>query len=94
MSATAESLRTGKMSEEATRSAGEMFTYMKEIAEKRRLEPKGDLISLLVQSSDGVEALSPAEVNSFAVLLLIAGNETTTNLLGNSLLALIRHPEQ
>ena len=94
MSATAESLRTGKMSEEATRNAGEMFAYMKEIAEKRRGEPKGDLISLLVQSSEGVEALSPGEVNSFAVLLLIAGNETTTNLLGNSLLALIRHPEQ
>jgi cytochrome P450 len=94
MTASAESMRTGKMSEEAVRNAREMLAYMTEIAEKRRREPKGDLISLLVQSSEGVEALSPAEVNSFTVLLLIAGNETTTNLLGNSLLALIRNPEQ
>jgi cytochrome P450 len=94
MSSTAESMRTGKMSEEAVRNAREMFAYMTEIAEKRRLEPKGDLISMLVQGGEGAEALSPQEVNSFAVLLLIAGNETTTNLLGNALLALIRNPEQ
>jgi cytochrome P450 len=89
-----EILRTGKQSEEGIQSAKDMLAYMTEIAEKRRQEPKGDLISILVQESDGVAALSPQEVNSFAILLLIAGNETTTNLLGNSLVCLIRHPEQ
>jgi cytochrome P450 len=90
----AQTLRDGKPPEEAVRNAREMSDYMAEIAEKRRREPKGDLISLLVQSSDGVEALSPQEVNAFAIILLIAGNETTTNLLGNALLSLIRNPEQ
>ncbi len=94
ISSSSESIRTGKMSEEAVRNGREMLAYMTEIAEKRRREPQGDLISLLVQGGEGAEALSPKEVNSFAVLLLIAGNETTTNLLGNALLALIRHPEQ
>ncbi|WP_375768920.1 cytochrome P450 [Archangium gephyra] len=94
MSSTAESMRTGKVSEEAIRSSREMLAYMTEIAQKRRLEPRGDLISLLVQGGEGAEALTPEEVNSFAIVLLIAGNETTTNLLGNALLALIRNPEQ
>jgi cytochrome P450 len=89
-----ETLRTGKVSDEALRNAEEMRNYMGEIAEKRRLEPKGDLISLLVQGGEGAEPLSPPDVNAFAILLLIAGNETTTNLLGNSLLSLIRNPEQ
>ncbi|MFL5352761.1 cytochrome P450 [Archangium sp.] len=94
ISSTSESLRTGKASDEAVRSGQEMSAYMTEIAEKRRREPKGDLISLLVRGGEGAEPLTPQEVNSFAILLLIAGNETTTNLLGNALLALVRHPEQ
>ncbi|ATB34470.1 cytochrome P450 [Melittangium boletus] len=87
-------LPTGEEPEAATRSRAEMRVYMTEVAEARRREPRGDLISLLVQETDGVPALSPQEVNAFTMLLLIAGNETTTNLLGNTLLALIRHPEQ
>jgi cytochrome P450 len=87
------SLLSGKASEEVVRNAKEMLTYMKEVAEARRREPRGDLISMLVQESDGVAALTPQEVNSFTVLLLIAGNETTTNLLGNALTQLIRNPE-
>jgi cytochrome P450 len=84
---------TGKAPEEVVRNAKEMLAYMTEVAEARRREPRGDLISLLVQESEGQEALTPPEVNSFAVLLLLAGNETTTNLLGNALTTLIRHPE-
>ena len=91
--ATNTSMRTGKQPEEVVRSAEEMLSYMKQVAEERRREPRGDLISLLVRETDGVAALSPQEVNSFTVLLLIAGNETTTNLLGNALAALIRNPE-
>ncbi|MFY0578157.1 cytochrome P450 [Cystobacter fuscus] len=83
----------GKAPEDVVRNAKEMLAYMTEVAEARRREPRGDLISLLVQESEGQEALTPPEVNSFAVLLLLAGNETTTNLLGNALTTLIRHPE-
>jgi cytochrome P450 len=86
-------LQEGKTPEAVVRSAKEMLAYMTEVAEARRREPRGDLISLLVQESDGAEALTPQEVNSFAILLLLAGNETTTNLLGNALTALIRNPE-
>ncbi|PTL85896.1 cytochrome P450 [Vitiosangium sp. GDMCC 1.1324] len=85
---------SGEHSEEALRSAQEMLAYMTEVAEARRREPRGDLISVLVQGGEGASALTPQEVNSFAILLLIAGNETTTNLLGNALNALVRHPEQ
>jgi cytochrome P450 len=88
------SLRTGQEPEEVGRCRQEMLAYMTEVAEARRREPRGDLISLLVQETDGVPALSPQEVNAFTVLLLIAGNETTTNLLGNTLHTLIRHPEE
>ena len=87
------SLRTGTTPEHVVQSAREMLAYMTEVAEARRREPRGDLISLLVQESEGQTALTPQEVNSFTTLLLIAGNETTTNLLGNALNALIRHPE-
>ena len=86
-------LLQGKRSEEVVRNAQEMLAYMKEVAEARRREPRGDLISVLVQEAEGAAALTPQEVNSFTILLLIAGNETTTNLLGNSLTNLIRHPE-
>ncbi|OJH40397.1 cytochrome P450 [Cystobacter ferrugineus] len=84
---------TGKTPEDVVRNAKEMLAYMTEVAEARRREPRGDLISLLVQEVEGQEALTPPEVNSFAILLLLAGNETTTNLLGNALTALIRNPE-
>ncbi|HYO57552.1 cytochrome P450, partial [Archangium sp.] len=89
-----ETLRTGKQPAEVIRNAEEMSAYMTEITEKRRREPREDLISLLIQGGEGASALSPQEVNAFAILLLVAGNETTTNLLGNALLALIRNPEQ
>lgn len=86
---------SGTHSEESLRCAQEMLAYMTEAAEVRRREPRGDLISLLVQGGEGGEtALTPQEVNSFTTLLLIAGNETTTNLIGNALNALVRHPEQ
>jgi cytochrome P450 len=94
ISSSTQTLRDGKPSDEVLRNAEEMRNYMGEIAEKRRRDPKGDLISLVVQGGEGAEPLSPQEVNAFAILLLIAGNETTTNLLGNSLISLIRNPEQ
>jgi cytochrome P450 len=68
--------------------------YIMDVVEQRRSRPRNDLISLLVRAEDGAAALTPVEVAMFTLLLLVAGNETTTNLLGNTLLALMAHPEE
>src|SRR5262249_5095205 len=53
-----------------------------------------DLISALVAAEEAGDKLAPGELLVMLRLLLIAGNETTTNLIGNGLLALLRHPDQ
>jgi cytochrome P450 len=68
--------------------------YLSEVILQRRANPVDDLISALVAASDDAEVLSENELLAFVVLLLLAGNETTTNLIGNGLLALCRHPEE
>jgi cytochrome P450 len=62
--------------------------------EKRRGKPGPDLVSALVAAHEQSEALSAGELLAFVILLLLAGNETTTNLIGNGMLALARHPDQ
>jgi cytochrome P450 len=62
--------------------------------DRRRREPGEDLISALVTAHDEAEALSAEELLAFVLLLLLAGNETTTNLIGNGMLALGRNPDQ
>jgi cytochrome P450 len=61
---------------------------------KPRAAEADDLISLLIRPSEDGETLSEMEIVSFCVLLLVAGNETTTNLIGNTAYHLINHPEQ
>jgi cytochrome P450 len=68
--------------------------YIMGVVEQRRESPGDDVISLLIRAEDGATALTSVEVAMFALLLLVAGNETTTNLLGNTLLALMAHPEE
>ncbi len=81
---------------EAQQTLTEMFLYLADVVERRRREPGDDLISRLVAGSDpdDPDALSSIEITLFAVLLLVAGNETTTNLLGNGAAALAAHPDQ
>jgi cytochrome P450 len=67
--------------------------FIGEIADRRR-RPGPDLVSALVAARDEADALSEEEMIAFAILLLLAGNETTTNLIGNGMLALTRNPEQ
>lgn len=69
-----------------------MSTYLGSLIEKKRAEPDDDLISLMVQGNDQGSSLTDHEIISMAVLLLVAGNETTTNLLGNTMRALSEHP--
>ncbi len=71
-----------------------MRAYFAEEIEKRRRSPGADLMSSLVFAHDEGEKLSAAELMHFLMILLIAGNETTTNLIGNGMLALGHNPEQ
>jgi cytochrome P450 len=72
----------------------EMFGYFWSIAEERRQAPGDDLISAIAVATPDGEQLSTTEVVMFCVLLLVAGNETTTNLLGNLQHAFWDHPDQ
>ncbi len=67
--------------------------YMQRIARQRRRDPADDLISAIVGEQEGSVGLTDREVVQFVALLLIAGNETTTNLIGNTVTALLDHPE-
>ncbi|RFU37879.1 cytochrome P450 [Actinomadura logoneensis] len=71
----------------------EFAAYFRELAARRREEPRDDLLSALTASYDG-EALTEAELLATCVLLLVAGHETTVNLIGNGALALLRDPVQ
>jgi hypothetical protein len=72
----------------------ELLDYMAEIADARRRSPQDDLISLIVHTPvEGDEPLEPVVAVSQAVLLLGAGNDTTTNLLGNSISILLDRPD-
>jgi cytochrome P450 len=70
----------------------EFIIAMKALARARRAEPRADLISAILGRQDGDAALDIREVIQFVLLLLVAGNETTTNLIGNLANALLEHP--
>ncbi len=71
----------------------ELQVYLAGLIEQRRERPRDDLVTKLLQpSADG--RLSETELLWFLLLLLVAGNETTTGLLGNMLVAFATHPEQ
>ena len=72
----------------------EMQTYFGRLFEERRANPRSDLISGLVQAEMDGEKLSFDELVQMLILLLVAGNETTTNLIGNTMLTFMDHPEQ
>ena len=71
-----------------------MAAYLTTLIDDKRANPTGDLLSELVQVSDEGSTLSSAEILNMAFLLLTAGFETTVNLIANSVLALLRHPDQ
>jgi len=80
--------------EQVKATSQELRAYLTTQIERRRREPGEDLITALVQAHDEGGALASDELLAFVVLLLLAGNETTTNLIGNGTLALMRHPDQ
>ncbi|WP_020421854.1 cytochrome P450 [Amycolatopsis sp. ATCC 39116] len=75
-------------------AARSMAGYLTALVAAKRAAPTQDLLSDLVHVSDEGDQLSPEELVAMAFLLLVAGHETTVNLIGNSVLALLRHPDQ
>ena len=78
----------------AQRSALEMTEYLKGIIRECRQNPRDDLISALVAAEEQGDVFSEEELFSMFIGLQVAGHETTTNLIGNGLLALFQNPEQ
>ncbi len=78
--------------EEADRAIVEMRDYFRPLLDIRRREPREDLLTALVQAEDRGDQLSEDELYSFCIILLAAGHETATQMIGNGLLALLRHP--
>ncbi len=72
----------------------QLHAYFQGVAAQRRAHPEQDLITALVQAEEAGDRLTEAELLNNLSLLLGAGNETTTNLIGNGLKALLEHPEQ
>ncbi|MBW3548283.1 MAG: cytochrome P450 [Actinobacteria bacterium] len=72
----------------------EMEAYFRGLVAERRMAPADDLLSHLIAAEDNGDQLTEQELLSTAILLFAAGFETTTNLIGNGLLALLRHPDQ
>lgn len=71
-----------------------MRPYLEEIIEHRRRNMGDDMLSSLIAVEEQGEKLNNDELMSFVILLYIAGHETTVNLIGNSVHALLTHPEQ
>ncbi len=79
--------------EEAASAAQEMFVLANGLAEDRLATPRDDLMSTILHSEVDGHRLGPLEFDSFFLLLAVAGNETTRNLISHGLLLLIEHPE-
>ena len=77
-----------------TQAAMEMFGYCDDLVKVRQDDPGEDILSTLVHAEVDGDRLSPMELDLFFVTLVIAGNETTRNLINHGMLALLDHPEE
>jgi len=84
----------GDISLETAKVVGELVRYVLDVAERRRRDPQDDLISILTLAEVDGERLTDAEIGMFCLTLLVAGNETTRNLVSGGALALMRNPAQ
>ena len=83
---------SGGSLEQADRSFHEFAGYFRALFEARRRAPREDMISALVSAEVGGDRLGEAELGATVGLILGAGHETTTNLIGNAAIALLRNP--
>jgi cytochrome P450 len=94
LSATLEPLTPEEVRRQAVESGEKARSYLYELIEARRRAPRDDLLSGLIAASDGEDRLSEEEVVVTTLLIYAAGFETTTNLIGNMVLTLLRHGDQ
>ena len=80
--------------EEFVKVSMDIGAYATALAEDRRANPRDDLTTALVQAEVDGERLTSAEVASFFILLVVAGNETTRNAISHGVLALTRYPDE
>ncbi|WP_394613088.1 cytochrome P450 [Lentzea sp. JNUCC 0626] len=83
----------GHTPEEAMHGMMKLHGYFTELVAKRREHPTDDLISALVAARDNDDRLSEDELVRFGITLLVAGHETTANMIANSVVTLIDHPD-
>lgn len=84
----------GNSIEVATKAAAAVFAYAGKLATERRQTPRDDLVSVLMDAEVDGETLSQLEFDVFFLLLAVAGNETTRNLISGGMLALMENPEE
>lgn len=87
-------LRTPELLAGLKANADELSDYFARAIAERRARPRADLISALIAVEDNGDRLSTQEIITMCNLLLLAGNLTTTDLIGNTVLALLQHPDQ
>lgn len=75
-------------------TASEFGDYVRSVLERRRSDPRDDLLSQLISAHVDQDRLTESELVATVILVLGAGHETTTNLIGNGLLALLAHPDE
>ena len=79
---------------DAVAARAEFTDYFRDLIAEHRARPAGDLLTELIKAEDEGSRLTEAELLSTAILLLVAGHETTVGLISNAVLALLRHPDQ
>ena len=90
---TTDVLNTPAILDAAREATRELIAYMDAVVAERRRAPGADILTALAAAEEEGERLSHDELLAFSILLLLAGHETTTNLIGNGLLALAARPE-
>jgi cytochrome P450 len=87
-------VRDPQLAMNAFAGRNELLLYFDELIRRRRANPRDDLVSAMIQAEDRGDFLTHAELLGMMLLLLVGGHETTVNLIGNGLLALLRNPDQ
>jgi cytochrome P450 len=85
---------SGSPPTEAVAASNSIVSYLEWLVDDHRVHPKDDLIGVLVSASDEYEALTQQELLSSLFQLIVAGQDTTTSLIGNGVVALLDHPDQ
>jgi cytochrome P450 len=87
-------LRTPEVAAAIDAAGAALFVYVQDLIDQRRRDPRDDLLSAMIAAEAEGDRLDEIELLIMVFLLLIAGHETTMNLIGNGMLALLQNPEQ